>query len=572
MKQSRRKTIKQLALAGVAPLVAPDLGFANSLPKTKSSRKKSLPTSSQYSQSFGAKLEYNTKEAHEELEKFVETGQAGIGISIEVIRRIVEQQITRTNTYYSRIPFNQKYESSSNEKFSIYFECLFDTSKGGVAFYSAADTDPTRLNIQNLGLSIDVWLESPKHASSQQLRIAKMKIDYQLIQAILNLNQDSLVVEYEDALYQAKKLEKLWETNNQLVDYYRSEHKFTDDDWRDIEVRLRAISMVQNTAIAQQIIESVKLPNVFDIFKGVKFNKQGASFKLGVDTEGNMLMFASDAELVFSNCSTYGLEPVDMNLETIIDDPNRPGQRINIDQLEPTERSNERVLESMSIEGSANVNSEEDGIPDIPKIAHSDVFLHAHVELLQVNFDSVKPSIHESDRGSFGPIFWDFRASALVKKLRLELRRLWPLDFKMNLEPITAHGFAGAGIKIGCITYRALNAAFEGEIDRFQIGIYINPDWVNRQIVLVSKIEAASLKEFNFYSGLKFPLNKIAELLLERAARKMVNGLTGQILNVTRIPIGDLRDIHDVAPLLNVMSGHGNKTKNNLTIGVAFAT
>jgi hypothetical protein len=205
------------------------------------------------------------------------------------------------------------------------------------------------------------------------------------------------------------------------------------------------------------------------------------------------------------------------------------------------------------------------------RIRTADVFLFTPIQLLEVNFKQVKPSVTASDKGKVGPVRWRYSVTAALTSFHLKLIDPWPIEFEMSL-PFEITGQAAAGVKIGCINYEAVGAMFHGDVDPFKIRFKIELDWRSRQIVFVSKIHDIKAHGFQFstFPQMDFPLTQILDYILARAAEFVVSKQADRILNITRIPIADLRIMEKIAEIVpNALAGETD-TKGNATMGLKF--
>ena len=82
-----------------------------------------------------------------------------------------------------------------------------------------------------------------------------------------------------------------------------------------------------------------------------------------------------------------------------------------------------------------------------------------------------------------------------------------------------------------------------------------------------SKISQIKGHNFEFKTKLlDFPLDKIVEVILSAAAKRVVNNQAEKILSVTRIPIANLNLLESIADLKEGLAGYADG-KGNATMG-----
>jgi hypothetical protein len=495
------------------------------------------------------------QQAHQSLLNFSGMN-AGIGISIELIKRLINDQLQRLAGHFSNIESNQRFKNS----LKVSFTGDFDTSNLAFKFVNFVNPNDAneffpQVEITNMKINIKGFLESKQ--------VVEIGVEYPTIIGIIQLVDKRIKITLFNEFHQETSFNKLWETDIVVKTFFESNpYNFILEDWNQLVIYFKATSIFSGRDIAESFIDSLKLPDIYKIFNGIKFGNNG---KLGADKTGDLLMFTADSQINFSNCPTFnatGQTQVTSNskFEGIDDVTYRIGEAPKDKNL---------IVETSIDETSPTLHYPVEN--NTERISTGDIFLFTPIDLLRVNFDIVKPSVTASDTDNFGPIYWRYSVNAAVKSIALNLVNIWPIEFRLSL-PTEVTGQAGAGIKIGCIRYEAAGAMFDGEVDPFDINFKIYLDWASRQIVFISKIENIKGRNFSFrtFPSLEFPISEIIDFILGRASEYVITEQAGKILNVTRIPIANLDIINKFAEIIpNALAGETDAI-GNVTMGVKF--
>ncbi|MBB6329626.1 hypothetical protein HNP24_000576 [Chryseobacterium sediminis] len=495
----------------------------------------------------------NVQDAHQSLLAF--SGQnAGIGISIELIERLINEQLQRLSGHFSQLESNQRFKNA----LKVTFTGDFDTT--GLKFKFVNVFNPSDANeffpqvqVGGLKLKIKGFLE--------QKQVVEIEVDYSEINGIIQLIDKHIKIALFNEVHNETNFIKIWENDVVLKQFFENApYNFVLDDWNQLVVYFKATSLFSGRDIAEAFIDSLRLPDIFKTFIGIKF---GENAKLGADHSGNLLMFTADSSINFNNCPTFNATG-----RTQVNSVSKVKNIDNVYTIGNAPKNSNLIVETTIDQSSQTLHYPVED--NIEKTETGDIFLFTPINLLRVNFDVVKPSVTASDSGSFGPVYWHYSLTAAVKSLNLELSSSWPIEFKLSL-PTEVTGQAGAGIKIGCIRYEALGAMFDGQVDPFDISFKIYLDWGSKQIVFISKIEEIKGHDFNFrtFPDLSFPISNIVDSILAKASENVITEQAGKILNVTRIPIANLDLINRFATLDNTLAGASDGL-GNVTMGVKF--
>jgi hypothetical protein len=497
----------------------------------------------------------NVQDAHQSLLDF--SGQnAGIGISIELIKKLIDDQLQRLSGHFKNLDSNQRFKGTLNVSFSGEFDTSGLTFKF-VNIFNPLDANEffPQVQLNGLKLKIKGFLE--------QKQVVEIEIDYSEINGIVQLVDKHLKISLFNEVHNETNFIKIWETDNESRLFFENDpYHFTGDDWNQLVVYFKATSLFSGRDIAEAFIDSLKLPDIYKIFNGIRF---GENTKLGADHSGNLLMFTANSSINFNNCPTYNATGR-TQLNSVSKVNGGDGKRYPIGDAP---KNNGLVIETTVDENSPTLHYPVED--NFERILIGDIFLFTPINLLRINFDVVKPSVTASNSGSFGPVYWRYSLTAAVNKIELNLINLWPIEFRLSL-PTEVTGQAGAGIKIGCIRYEALGAMFDGQVSPFDINFKIYLDWASRQIVFISKIENIKGHDFHFrtFPDLSFPISNIVDVILAKASENVISEQAGRMLNVTRIPIANLDIINRFAEIIpNALAGSSDDL-GNVTMGVKF--
>lgn len=500
-------------------------------------------------------------EAHLALSNFSKNN-AGIGISIELIRRLIFEQLNRLTRRFESLESNQTFKST----YKVFFSGEFDTSNLSFRFRNVnnpanANEFIPQVEIIDLKINIKCQLEVEENGIKVKKTLVIVTIHYPVIAGILQLIEKRLKITLMNEVHSESGFIKQWEIDLTLRNFFEANpHNFVPSDWDELVIYFKATSIFSGRDIAESFIYSLNLPDIFKIFNGVKF---GSNSKIGADSTGNLLMFTADSTLNFQQCPTYN-STGQTRLQSIAKVDGNPiayaiGETPTIDG-------------KISVETVLSEDSPSSNYPvehDTERISTGDVFLYTPIELLKVNFDFVKPSVTASDSDNFGPIYWRYSVTAAVSRIDLSLIRSWPIEFRLSI-PTEVTGQAGAGIKIGCIRYEAAGAMFDGVVDPFDVNFKIDLDWESMQVIFVSRIENIKGKDFSFrtFPKLLFPISEIIDFILGRAAEYVITDQAEKILNVTRIPIANLNILNKFAKIRQRHLAGETDDNGNVTIGI----
>lgn len=501
-----------------------------------------------------------TRVAHEELKKFCEkhsklTTNAGIGISIDIIEKLIKNQIEELTGRFASMQSNTLFKN-----ISVFYTAIVDPN---INLRLDVETDPSNtqryipvLILENINLSLTGLMDGKP--------MAKIDIQFPGVVGGILLENRRITFRLLTEKHQIILFNKIWESDSSIKKHFETKYGFNSDTWSELEMHFRAISIFSATDIAASFLDSIVLPDLYKVFVGIIFEDDAI---LQVGASGRLLMLTATSKLNFAQCPKYNSSGDTNTITTTTTETKTSGD---------TEYTKWPTVETEIDPTSRSLQYEhENEIEGMERISTSDLFLFTPAKLLQFNFSVVKPSITASDSGRKGPIYWRYSVTNALKSISLNLNRLWPLEFKLDL-PSEVTGQAGAGVKIGCIRYEAIGAMFDGIIEPFEVFFFIYFDWKRKEIVFESKLGKVKAKNFSFrtFPRMDFPLSEILDFILARVAEFIIKDKSNDMLNVTRISIANFGILQDVGLLRNVMSGYSDKMSggsgDDVTIGVEF--
>ncbi len=494
------------------------------------------------------------KRAHHDLRKFCGCN-AGFGISKALIESLLMMHINRSQPLLSDLPSTQRFHiGDKGNGLLVSFDAGLTIREMKLSMSSQQLMRP-QVDLGPIVVTLVVKMDNRK-VCEIDIIFNKIEASLSIVERRLQLNlihQDSQETSFVGAWHRDQKTQSYVDPETKI--HFENVHAFDADTWRRLELYFRAISLIATHEIAAAFLEAVMFPDLFSIFKGVVF---GANDHLGLNGDGDLLMFTASSSLVLEECP---IAPVTgtIRLDTDIS-PSAGDLDDSLPRVAVQVQKNSPALEYQS----KSENTE--------RLNTGDVFFYAPIQLLNVNFDgAIRPAIKISDRDTWGPFYYRWEVTpSLKEKVSISLEKRWPITFNLDA-PLRVSGQAGAGVKIGSVRYEAASTAFEGIVCPFQIEFRIMLDWSRREIVFESRISQIEGHSFNFVtaSDLGFPLNKIVDVVLGAAARTVVNEQAEKTLSVTRIPIANLNLLESVASLVEGLAGYAD-CSGNTTMGVSY--
>ncbi|WP_353472346.1 hypothetical protein PVT71_13710 [Salipiger sp. H15] len=495
------------------------------------------------------------KDAHANLEPFCKDN-AGIGISIDVIRRVLLRQISQSSSAVQDMPSSELFKS----KYRVTFDAEVDMSAITLAFIDIQEpqgADRPGLTLGNLFISFTLKVDAKA--------VAKVRLNYSEVIGLFGFLDRRIVITPQSETHATDRVEHLWETDDALKTQLESNpYEFSDADWDDLKLLVRAAILNAAPAMARSVVEALEFPDFLEMFVGITFGNDSR-----FAAKDNLLMFTATTSLNFGNCPSH---------KPAFSGAVQTWTTFDGAVVEPLSASNVEALEALP--EALNVSGQiSEGHPDyqwpvpLPNEEPSNVghvFLFTPVNLLRANFDGVlKPAVNTNDRSRNGPFFTHYSlTAALDGQLDLNLVKPWPIVFRLTTG-VFAAGQAGAGIKIGSIWHEAIGVQFDGRV-HLDVKFSISYDHRRRDIVFVSRVEHAKAHDFHFTNSLPWPISSVAGWILEQVVKKLLPILSRQVVKTTRIPIAELGLLADVADLLPGMVGQSDPATGNATFGVAL--
>jgi len=490
----------------------------------------------------------NPEDAHRSLESFC-GDNAGIGISIDIIERILRQQVSNSSALFQDMPSTEDFNG-----FKLTFDASVDFSLVRLEFQEV--NGRAALNIGDFLISFTMKVDS--HA------IAKVEITYGEVIGLFDFVDRRISITPLSDQHASGTPDYMWETDSALKAMFEAPpYLFKQNYWDELKLFIRAAILNAASPMARSVVEALDLPDFLEIFVGVTFGND-SEFKV----ETCLLMFTASSTLNFGNCPAH--KPSGgggANARSKFD-----GGDVTTLSVEEGRRLSEKP-DLLRVEGELGDDHPDRSwpvpLPDTPtETGH--IFLFTPVNLLRVNFDgALKPAVNTNDRRRHGPFFTHYSLTAALNgPLTLDRVTSWPIVFQLCTSLFTA-GQAGAGIKIGSIWYEAIGARFTGRVD-LGVQFSISYDPRRRDIVFVSRVNKANAYDFVFQNSLPWPLSSVANWILERVVEKLIPTLARRAVSSTRIPIAELGLLADVADLLPGLTGYSDTGTGNATFGVAL--
>ncbi|SMR82692.1 hypothetical protein SAMN04488030_3053 [Aliiroseovarius halocynthiae] len=488
------------------------------------------------------------QDAHIFLENFCKD-DAGIGISIDIIERILREQVSSSSTAFQNMPSNETFKG-----YDVAFDANVDLASVKLKFDQV--NGRAALKISNFQIAFTMKVD--KHA------VANVQISYSEVLGLFDFLDRRITITPLSDKHTSGAPDYIWEADSNLKDMLEAPpYSFEESDWDDLKLFIRAAILNAASPMARSVVEALELPDFLEIFVGIIFGNDSR-----FEVESGLLMFSASSTLNFDNCPSY--KPSGgggARARSAFD-----GNEITSLSTDQAERLGEDPG-ALRVDGSIGDEHPDYNwpvpLPDAPmELGH--VFLFTPVNLLRVNFDgALKPAVNTNDRRRHGPFFTHYSlTAALDGPLTLDLVRLWPIVFQLRTSLFTA-GQAGAGIKIGSIWYEAIGARFTGRVN-LGVEFSISYDPRRKDIVFVSRVNEANAYDFFFANSLPWPLSSVANWILERVVEKLLPTLARRAVSVSRIPIAELGLLAEVADLLPGLAGHSDTSTGNATFGVAL--
>ncbi len=484
-------------------------------------------------------------DAHNILKSFSidpDTGKenAGIAISVELIRRLIENSFRSISTQAVGLVSNETFQVGA-DRYPIAFDAALDSTNALISFDEIPDpvSGSVMPVLRSKKISVELDVSVALEDGSQKDSVGKITIKFKEITTALLLDELDIQLSLLGTS-QSGSVDALWRTDPVLKEKLENTYSFVEDDFTRLTEFLNAVRLLIPAEIAKAYVDSIEFPDVFALFPGIVFEGAGR-----IGAEKDFLLFSADTRLNFNSC------PISPTEGTVTTETDPATSRVFVPASSP---SRTFPRDSMGDE----FNNEATSI--------GQVFLFAPKKLFEVNFEGIaQPSVGFSDGGRKGIFRWGYSLSLMLESFALSLTGR-ALEFKIDID-LGGLGYGDAGVKIGSVYYRVAGVAFRGRVSPLQILFRIGFDFPRREVVLYSRIEKAVAKDFNFMTNARWPLSAIAEYLLEKAAKKALKSQAGKILTSTRIPIARWGVLDEVAQLSNALAFHEDGQRDSVTFG-----
>lgn len=307
-------------------------------------------------------------------------------------------------------------------------------------------------------------------------------------------------------------------------------------DVAKFEVNEKAIVLIAIRMIRDSVIRTFSIPDVMAAFSG---------FEIGA----NSLLMARDGYLIVKADATpiLGRCPnINARGETrVVATPAGDGSvRADVTH-KPTE-----IGRSVTSDDIANGNSQA-----------MDVYGFFPKKILEKSFEhnGLVPSATFQNRGSVGPIWWQYSCTGAIQRFTLSIDAIVPPRLVLDV-PLEVTGQASAGVEILCVKYEAANVVWRGEVDPLDVIFEVSMDVHNGSVGLMTKFGEIDAKNFNFLTNpRKFPISEVADFVLARAAEVIIKNHADSLLNITRINLVDFSVLDNFTGFRKTVSQHATK-------------
>jgi hypothetical protein len=507
---------------------------------------------------MSTKIDY----AHKVMESVCE-GNAGVAIGADIFTFLVKRAVDTANTVKQ-----VEYPSGTDfEKLPITFTGQIDAANIGVALKAGPTTDPLKapvlVELSNIGFAVSIYLGG--------VLMSEHSLDCSMVSGSVAIEDDKIIPKLGQSKANWKTPVLHWEAMTTLPDG----RPFPDDlkkEWMRVE---GAVSWTAEKSLPGEFFTAVEIPNVIKMFTSVNFI--GPIKITGAD---DLIVLSGPSEWVFG-CPTKAA-----NRNLSFDQPSfetdKDGRTSSVgiglraggadstyDHPTEIEYDDLPKVEDKPPTGGNELNDS-----DNEAISFADVFVHVPKVLVEKRFDGiVKPTAGFVDEGKVGPIRWHYEAAAAMKNnLKLTMTSLWPLEFMLEI-PLKAFGVAGAGIKIGCVYYEAVGAAFDGDVDPFELFFKLRLDFQRAELVFESRFGQVKAKNFQFHhwpNKLDFPMDAVADFVLARVAEFFISSKSRELISVSRFALIEYEVVRGFGPMVNAIAARQSAARDAVTVGVMF--
>jgi hypothetical protein len=227
----------------------------------------------------------NPQVAHSHLESFCQD-DAGIGISIDIIEKILRKQVSSSSTAYQDMPSTETFKGQD-----VTFDAEVDLTSAGLKFEQV--NGRAALNIGNFRISFTMKIDS--HA------VARVEISYSEVIGLFDFVDRRITITPLSDKHASGTPAYIWESDSVLKDMFeKPPYSFEDNDWDDLKLFVRAAILNAASPMARSVVEALELPDFLEIFVGVTFGNDSR-----FQVEVGLLMFSASSTLNFGNCPSY---------------------------------------------------------------------------------------------------------------------------------------------------------------------------------------------------------------------------------------------------------------------------
>lgn len=172
-------------------------------------------------------------------------------------------------------------------------------------------------------------------------------------------------------------------------------------------------------------------------------------------------------------------------------------------------------------------------------------------QLVDYSFGRVKPSLTLSDSGTEFLISWQYAVTSALKGIGIGLGMNGNRARVTMDAPIEVIAVAGAGITLGCIRKEILGVQAIGVVDPLRVVAEASLNAGTGEVVIQAWLDGATNVDVDWKSpNIPFPIDRLADFILDRIVHDKVTELVGRNVDVLRLQVSELANILAVGRLV----------------------
>ncbi|MBY8977403.1 hypothetical protein KHP62_16435 [Rhodobacteraceae bacterium NNCM2] len=338
----------------------------------------------------------NIKDAHSILRKFSGDKEgdgvprdAAIAISKDLINRLLLQQIDNINSMGVTFPSARRIKKCKQS-----FKASVHAANTKIELDHVNDPDGgldyfPRIRIYNIVVKIEFLLSSPKELNVGPGR-TPITVDHNPAEKIasveINFSEISGKLVFIDNMLQFSKYDHKWDLQN-LILYWNTDPNLKslfptidESDWSELREIITVTPNFISDDISSTLVESINLPDILSIFKGVIFETDA---RLAAINE--FICFSARSRLNFDQCAVS--DPGTVGVESKVIRSSLSAEQLDDDPLLAKLEENIEVQATIPDgDHSRKYPPENSGDEGTEHSDRADVFLFTPVKLLSHNF------------------------------------------------------------------------------------------------------------------------------------------------------------------------------------------